>query len=153
MSKRKKRSFYLFIFLITLSIYIIGCQFKKNKSMDTWVGEYKFSECDSQIDAVTMIMDYNISIYEEKQKYYADIVVIGQTTNTAIKAEVEGDEKEISLVFQSYLPEHVIGVNAEQGDVLLRLRQENSDLYTYWEKLTPMLYKNEVSGNIYFTRE
>ena len=118
-----------------------------------WVGTYSFAECYSKPDHAPLFMDYKITIYQEEEKYFADIKITGQTTQTSIKAEGYGDDEWISLVFQQYLPDHVMGGINDTSSVLLSFRKEESDVYTYWGEIKPMLYENEDSGEIYFQLE
>lgn len=122
-----------------------------NTALAAWVGEYEFEESTS--GSPPMGMAYEIEIYEEEGRYFAEIEKMGQTTMASAKAEVDGDENEISLLFKEYLPDHVIGLKCDKGDVVLRFVRQNEELYTYWEKMQPLLYENEESGRIYFVKE
>lgn len=122
-----------------------------NGLLDIWVGEYKFDEATS--GPPPMVMDYKMEIYEEEGRYFAEIEAMGQTTMASAKAEVDGNENEISLIFREYLPDHIIGLKCEKGDIVLRLVREGGELHTYWGKMKPLLYENEESGKIYFTKE
>lgn len=122
-----------------------------NTALATWVGEYEFEESTS--GSPSMGMEYEIEIYEEEGRYFAEIEKIGQTTMASAKAEVDGDENEISLFFREYLPDHVIGLKCDKGDMILRFVRQNEKLYTYWGKMQPLLYENEESGRAYFVKE
>ena len=67
-----------------------------------------------------MVMSYEIEIYEEEGKYFAEIEQIGQTTMAYIKAEVRGNKDEIYLLFNEYLPDNVWGPLCEEGDILIK---------------------------------
>lgn len=122
-----------------------------NMALSTWVGEYEFEESTS--GPPPMGMSYEIEIYEEEERYFAEIEIMGQTTMASAKAEVDGDENEIRLLFREYLPDHVIGLKCDKGDVVLRFVRQDEELYTYWGEIQPLLYENEESGRAYFVKE
>ncbi|MBD5540465.1 MAG: hypothetical protein HDR00_04615 [Lachnospiraceae bacterium] len=122
-----------------------------NTALEAWVGEYKFDEGAS--GPPPMVMEYEIEIYEEEGRYFAEIEQMGQTTAVSAKAEISGNEDEICLLFREYLPDHVIGLNCEKGDIVLKFAKENGELHTYWGEMGPMLYEHEESGRIYFVKE
>lgn len=122
-----------------------------NMALATWVGEYEFEESTS--GSPPMEMNYEIEIYEEEGRYYAEIEIMGQTTMASAKAEVDGDENEIRLLFREYLPNHIIGLKCDKGDVVLRFVRQGKELYTYWGKKQPLLYENKESGRIYFVKK
>jgi len=124
-----------------------------NEDLSTWVGEYTFGEDYFEPDSAPLIMDYKVTIYSQKDDYFANIEIMGQTTAVSVKAKLYGDEEWISLIFLEYLPNHVIGLSSKDNSVLLSFRKEESDIYTYWGEIEPMLYENQDSGKIYFAME
>ena len=100
-----------------------------------------------------MMMEYHIKIYESDHEYFADIEMSGQTTFAGIKAKVYGNREWISLLFLEYLPDHVMGGAVPKGEsVLLSFRNDGENIYTYWGEIEPMLYENEDSGEVRFTK-
>ena len=122
-----------------------------NAELVQWVGEYKFDEAAS--GPPPMVMSYEIEIYEEEGKYFAEIEQIGQTTMAYIKAEVRGNKDEIYLLFNEYLPDNVWGPLCEEGDILIKFAKEKGKLCTYWGKIAPLLNENEELGKVYFVKE
>lgn len=117
-----------------------------------WVGEYTFLELDTTPAGSPMMMDFAIKIYENG---YADISVNGQTTYISARAEVYGNREEIRLVFAECLPEDVTsGDYWDDSDILVSFRKSGDDIYTYWGELKSvvLLYSDQVSGKIYFTK-
>lgn len=130
-----------------------GSQTISEEELRTWVGEYTFLELATTPAGVPMMMEFVIQIYENG---YADISIDGQTTCVSIRAEVHGNRKEISLVFAEYLPADVTsGDYWDYSDVLVSFRRVGDDIYTYWGELKPfvLLYDDQISGKIYFTRK
>lgn len=121
-----------------------------NSLLDTWIGEYRFDEVDS--GSPPMVMEYEIEIYKEEGRYFAEIKQMG-SVDVSIKAEVRGDKDEICLLFREYLPDHTMGLKCDKGDIVLRLAKEEGKLHTYWEKMIPVLYENAESGRVYFTKK
>lgn len=114
-------------------------------SLETWVGDYTFSESAPP----DQNMFYEISIYKENDNYYAKINIDGFQTTERLLAKVSGDENSIKLTFYKYLPDNLFEPYSE-GETLLRFEKRNSQLYTYWNKIVPMLESNTKSGEIYF---
>lgn len=152
----KSRKF-CFITLLSMCLLLSACTNKQDtlqtetSELDAWVGDYGYLEVIS--DPVPMLMGFEISICEEESGYYADIRIVGQTTDVHAKARVYGDEEWISLVLEEYLPDNMIGLNAEPGSVLLSFRKEGEALYTYWGEIVPMIIDNDVSEKVYFEKD
>lgn len=151
----KSRSFVLS--LLSMCLLLSACANRQNtlqtktSELKTWVGDYGYLEVISE--PIPMLMGFEISICEEESGYYADIRIVGQTTDVHAKARVYGGEEWISLVLEEYLPDNMIGLNAEPGSVLLSFRKEGEMLYTYWGEIVPMIIDNEISGNVYFEKD
>lgn len=120
-------------------------------NLDNWIGKYVFGESYSEEDSAYMFMDYDIDIYKEKDQYYADVVVNGQMTAINLTANVYGNEEWISLVIAEYNPEHITGLSEMENTVLLSLRNQGGELYTYWGVLEPLSDKLPYSG-MYFEK-
>lgn len=123
--------------------------------LDGWIGEYTFSEYYENGDLAPQFWDYDIDIYKENGQYYADVEVNGHMVGINVKAQVYGDEEWISLVLMEYNPDHIMGISEMENNVILSLRKEEENLYTYWGILTP-LWEAEggvsVSGGSYLQR-
>lgn len=115
-------------------------------SLESWVGNYSFSE----YAPPNQNMFYSISIFKENNKYLANISVDGFQTMKRIQAEVAGDEDSIELIFLKYLPDNIME-RYQKGDVLLSFKREDSIIYTYWNKMGPMLLDNKSPG-AYFSK-
>lgn len=137
-----------FVFQIIIILTLTNAS-DNRESLDLWIGNYKFSEVSGE---PIMVMDYEIDIYQEDGKYFADIYQDGQTTMVRVRARVYGNEEWISMVFEEYLPDHSIGLNCEGESVLLSFRSDNENICTYWGSIEPMLYDNESSGGVYFEK-
>jgi hypothetical protein len=114
-------------------------------SLDSWVGVYLFSEFAPPDEN----MFYEISIYKEKSEYFADISIDGFQTFERLQAKVSGDKNSIRLLFCKYLPDNVFEPYVE-GDTLLSFDKKNSNIYTTWGKIQPMLKSNIQSDKVYF---
>lgn len=125
----------------------------ENSSLDSWMGSYKYMESYSGEDTPFMFMSYEISIYKEEGNYYAEISIDGQTTMAHARARVYGSENWISMVFEDYYPDHLVGGFLNHGNsVLISLQKEEEEILTYWGEITPMLHENEPSGKCYFEK-
>lgn len=115
-------------------------------NLDNWIGKYTFDEVISEEGNAPMFMDYDIDIYKESDQYYANVEINGQLTGINLKAKIYGNEEWISLVIAEYNPEHVTGLSNAENSVLLSLRRQGEDIYTYWGVMEPLYEKNLVSG-------
>ena len=130
----------------------IGQTSSNDDSLNTWIGEYGFEEFETDdINGQPLMMGYKIAIFKEKEDYYVIIYIDGFQTKQRMIAKVIRDNETIKLVFEMYLPDN-IHEPYKKGDVLLSLKKERSEIYTYWGKLTPMLIKNNASGKIQFQK-
>jgi hypothetical protein len=114
-------------------------------TLESWIGDYTFSE----FAPPDQNMFYTISLYKENSDYYAKISIDGFQTIERLQAKVSGDENSIILLFYKYLPDNQFEPYTE-GDTLLSFEKRNSDLYTSWGKIQPMLESNIKSGEEYF---
>lgn len=133
-----------------------GSTQEQKAALDTWVGSYQFIEATPHIAApdVSDTWTYTIDIYREAGEYYADLDFTGHMLWIEGGARVEGDEKRIELIFEQYAPECTNSVMQvfEKGEVLLSFENEGNKILTYWEKMQPALYQNEVCGMEYFKK-
>ncbi|MFW6016143.1 MAG: DUF5991 domain-containing protein [bacterium] len=121
---------------------------EETDALESWVGEYEFSE----FAPPDQNKFYEISLYKENSNYYADISIDGFQTIIRLQTKVIGDENSINLVFEKYLPDNLFE-SYNKGDILLSFEKENSEIYTSWGEIKPMLESNEKSGQVYFEIE
>lgn len=123
------------------------------EGLDTWVGNYSYSEAtDEELDESSIFMNYHITVYKEANEYWAVVEIFGQTTMESIKARVFGCEDWISLSFAEYTSDNITGLGYEANDVLISLKREDDEIYTFWGKIEPMLYLDTKSGEICFVQ-
>ena len=120
-----------------------------DEDLESWGGDYFFEEVGSPTHHC---MEYNIVIYSEGGKYYANISMDGWLTMNRLKAQVIGDDKFIQFVFCEYLPDSYVPEYAqiEVGIVLLSFERKGSELLTYWGYIKSFNPENEKSGKVYF---
>lgn len=155
------KRFVKILFLLCISISVLsGCNYKtnsrlvRNNNLDSWIGEYEFGgvlETDSNIRP-NPVWVYNLDIYKETGIYYATIEIDGYQTIQRLKAIVKGDEEFISLIFELYLPDNQ-SEPYKENDILLSLEKKNSEIYTYWGKINPIVEENNESGKVYFVKQ
>ena len=117
-------------------------------SLIDWIGNYEFYE----YYLPNINMEYSIYIYQNGNEYLADINIEGFQTNQKIRADVIGNSESIDLVFKIYISEST-GVKLNDGEILLSLKKEDSEIYTYWGVVRPILPENMDSGEVYITKE
>lgn len=151
--------------LLFAFIFLLGCgkngetQYVNDSQnatslLEEWIGTYRFVESTPESESPGMFMNYIILIYKEGDSICAEISIDGQTTMAHAKAKIYGSDSWISLVFDEYYSDHTIGGFTNDGhSVLISFRKEGTDILTYWGTIVPMLYENEVSGEIYFKKE
>lgn len=148
--KTKRYIVIIFLVILLTSIYFYCYIVSKSGNMESWIGEYSFSEAFSEEGSAPLVMQYNIIIYKEGNQLYADVQRVGQTIMFCAKAEVVGDDKWVSLIFLDYLPENMLTHESYKNSVLISFKKDEGNIYTYWGKIQPMLYENMMSGEIYF---
>ena len=101
-----------------------------------------------------LAMDYDLRIYSENGKYFAEVEIDGQTTWIHVLAQVYGNEEGIDLMYLEGVEEAPFPhIEMEPGTVLLSLREEDGLIYTYWGAITAYIYdSNQRSGKVYFTK-
>jgi len=93
----------------------------------------------------------HFSIYKENEGYYAKIYIDGFQTTRRIKAKVQSNREGVDLVFETYLPDST-GEDLNKGDILLSLIKVDSEIYTNWRGIKPILPENKTSGKGYFEK-
>ena len=128
-----------------------GKELEEKDNLDTWLGTYTFDEVSGgDNDEPFMFMDYNVNIYKEDGRYYADVVVNGQLTAINVKAQVLGNVNWIGLVVLQDNEDCVQNWGWLKNNVIVSLRREKDAIYTYWGFLSPLLKENRPSGCTYF---
>lgn len=116
-------------------------------NFDNWIGEYSFEE----FSPPNQMMFYNITIFKEGDKHYANIYIDGFQTMQRLQARLIQTEMYVSLAFDKYLPDNLYEPY-EKGDILLSFIINNSgELITDWGKIQPMLLSNQEEG-VYFIK-
>ncbi len=128
------------------------------EDLSSWIGRYAFSEKDSGSELPFMFWDYSIDIYKnEMGDYYADIIVFGRQTCIKIRAEIYGNNEEVSFKFYDCLPGNGTWKEKEpdEENTLLSFHRDldTGDIYTYWGAIKALQYENQESGKIYFCRQ
>lgn len=103
---------------------------KERNGLEDWIGKYAFSE--ELSESTEELRDYDITIYEEDGQYYADLKISGGDIGIDVKAKLYGNDEWISLVLTGYNPGHESGLEEMKNGVLLSLRKQGDDIYTYW---------------------
>ena len=98
--------------------------------LEDWIGNYTFSEKLSE--TTEDLRDYDITIYEENGQYYGDLRISGEDIGIDVKAQIYGNDEWISLVLVEYNSEHESGLEDMENSVLLSLRSQGEEIYTYW---------------------
>ena len=114
-------------------------------NLDSWLGMYQFYE----FSEPNINMLYKIEIFKDNSKYFANIIIDGFQTSERIKAIVLKQDNAVEIIFKEYLQDNAFK-QYKQGDLLLKLLNNNSEILTEWGELKPILRENSESGNIYF---
>ena len=152
MKRWERTIYYLFVSIVCILLFS-GCSDKSlnqfpsnNTNLNEWVGDYEFYE----FFPPNINMQYSINIYKENEGYFAKINIDGFQTTKRIKGKVQKNQEGISLIFETYLPDST-GEDLNKGDVLLGFKKVNSEIYTNWGEIEPILPENKDSGKVYFT--
>ena len=113
-------------------------------NIDELLGDYSFTEYNEP----NQTWVYKLKIYNDNDKYYADINVDGFQTMVRLRTEVIKDDTGLKFSFDKVLDEHATG-NYSTGDILFKLYKKGNYIYTKWEKMQPMLSNNKDDG-VYF---
>ncbi len=155
--------FIIVAVLICLNIYWNTDHQKEN--LDSWIGEYKYTERgDSENDPVDYSY-YQITIWKQDKDYYAIIqdenwISWPPRKDTWSFASVSGDENKICFTFlQTLAWDDLYGIRQRyaKGEVLLQFERRGDEILTEWGALrdqSPQLAQTEetVVGS-YFEKE
>ena len=97
-----KKTLFCILGIAVLTFSLMG---RPEDSLEQWVGTYTFEEFEAEDSGIMLF--YEVVIYQENNKYFADISVDGFQTMTRIKAAVTGKQKKINLHFKEYLPDNL----------------------------------------------
>ena len=93
-----------------------------------------------------------LNIYEENDVLYANLQADGLHILSRSTANVWCRGNEILIEFLDfYEEEEYNSVIYYEGDILLKLENQNGNIITSWGKLRPMLEQNVMPGE-YFTK-
>lgn len=104
--------------------------FGERNELEEWIGRYTFSEESGK--QTEELRNYDITIYEKDRQYYADLSISGKDIGVDVKTQIYGNDEWISLVLTGYNPGHESGLEEMKNGVLLSLRKQGEDIYTYW---------------------
>lgn len=158
--KQRGYGIHFFLIICLLMILCIYCKIssdvgrKAYNELTTWLGNYKFDECCVGDDGFFMAMSYDLEIYQEGDKYYGYLEIVGQTTWITAKVDVCGNSEKIDIVFLENLSkESDFDFNYENLEgVLFRLERVDEKIITYWGSISPLMLENEKPGE-YFKKE
>lgn len=141
----KKNNIGLFL-IVLIMILLSSCNNSSghpSNDIQDWVGYYesvmstKFDDSlpDSDVSPNTnKTVIYSLSIYQEKNQYFADFTAEGWLTYYKVKATVVGESNKISIIYDSYID----GVNSftiadpVPGDVLYKMIKIDNRVETSW---------------------
>lgn len=122
------------------------------EELPVWLGEYIFSEISNNSEYTFKRLDYRICIYQDNDKFFAEIQIDEEKPYVRVKAEVRGNKDEIRLRFIETLPEHMRGEIYDEGLILLKLKKGDGEIRTDWGGIVPMLKENREFGRVYFEK-
>lgn len=125
----------------------------KDKSLDSWVGDYIFLE---YINAKDYNKFYEVFISKENNNYNAKIKTSDEREGvySYIQAEIQGDANHIDFIFNDYLPDETnTNKPYNLGDNLLSFIKTDAGVSTHWGKIVPTNDINKVDGTYFKTRE
>lgn len=132
----RKRKTFIFVILMSALIICIINTLNYDSNLDDWIGEYNYTAIFPKEDGtINYVVNYNIKIYKDVNKYYADIENNGWFTQTKILANVTGNRKKIKFIFKETLPsDKMYGIveRYDVGDVLLYMEKDGDVLQTAW---------------------
>ena len=80
----------------------------------------------------------------------ADINIDGFQTQKRIRSKVVEDNNKLNFTFFSYLSDNDYETYKD-GDILLTFEKKDSNIYTIWGEMKPMIHDNNNYG-IYFKK-
>lgn len=162
--KRTCINIIMIAIVVVVFVFMVGCSIKDDnnnnidydinnesdnmkQSIDNWIGEYTYSEfAEPDIN-----MYYSIMIYKTKDGIYADISIDGFQRLERLKANVRGDGKLIEISFLEYLPDNLMELYNE-ADILISLERKDSEIYTSWGEIQPIIQSNIDTTDVYFEK-
>ncbi|MBD5494205.1 MAG: hypothetical protein HDR12_07480 [Lachnospiraceae bacterium] len=143
----------------TISLAQEPNKYESNK-LDTWMGRYGFTDTfEHNSGEINYFVDYEIIIYKDDGKYYAELEGNGWFLQTRSLAYVEGDENSIDIIFKSSLPgDSLYGIveRYEEDELMLTLSYDDSELISSWHVLRkehPIFTESEEEiKDIYFEK-
>ncbi|MDL2302535.1 DUF5991 domain-containing protein, partial [Lachnospiraceae bacterium OttesenSCG-928-D06] len=146
------RALYLTIIILgVIMLFIVAFKLPNNKDeINFEMGNYTFDE----YLPPNQYMAYSIILYEENG-LYAKIQIDGFHTLKRLNTKVWIHGNEMMFIFlDNYTDEDgnaTIPDIYSEGDILLKLKQENDVITTEWIELQPMMDENKKEGQ-YFVR-
>ena len=129
-----------------------------SKCPEVWVGSYAWEETwggHPSGEEITNGHYYSLNIFDNDGKCEAELDGDGNQLEMRILADVQGDDKEISLIYREKATEAGIGSEGNKGDVLFKLKwkepeSDNAEIITSWGTFTPELDENKKAGNYFY---
>lgn len=124
-----------------------------NQSLDSWLGDYIFTE---YINSDDYIKFYEVFIINENNSYYAKIKILDEEIGdySYLQAKIIGDAKHINFIFNDYLPdEDNTNKPYKLSDNLLSFTKTVTGISTHWGKIVPINDINKVDGTYFKKRE
>lgn len=121
--------------------------FTTSNRLKNWIGKYEYFEFIPPDINLHMF----IEIYQQEDKYYANININGFHLKEEILASVVGDEDSIEFLFlKSKLD--CPKVSYQENDVLFKLWMDNKRILTDWGKIEPFRVENFELGKKRFEK-
>lgn len=133
-----------------LASCIISCIWKQHKNLDSWLGEYSYSETfPHNSGELSYFVNYTVEIYKQEGKYYAQITGDGWQTCVRCLARVTGNRNKVELTYMGRLSDDITSIIFDRGETLWRFEREDNDINTVWlagKALHPTL--SDMEGEI-----
>lgn len=128
--------------------------------LENWIGKYQYTAVfEGEIEGYRPVIAFEIEIYKNKGKYFADISIDGWQSQSHSLAYVEGDSKTIRLIFKETLKGDVLYGSCsryDEGDILLSFSYDEDTLKTIWlemkGQLPDFIELNEKAEGKYFEK-
>lgn len=163
--KIRRACFAVMIIILFFVILMAGVYFQKtiyeSKKLDVWTGQYVYSDAfEHNSGEISYCVDYEIIIYRDDGRYYAELEGNGWFLQTRSLAYIEGNENSIDIIFKNTLPgDSLYGREDryEADELMLTLVYDGSELITAWHALRrehPVYIESteEIKGN-YFEKK
>jgi uncharacterized protein DUF5991 len=130
--------------LVIYSVVIIlvaGCSQTTGKELDTWLGEYDFSEKPIKaIAGYNMMMEWNLTVNKIEDKYNTILNVNGQQTSFSLFNTIAGNDSVLYIIYDYKIE----GMQEafKKGDTLFSLQKAGAYLKTRWAAIQPILTEN-----------